>query len=276
LHNLIIVMAHSKEELTPICVQIFEDAQRGLPETIAERLTCSRAVRNHGSYRTVLLFNVWDKYQSDILPKQHFCYCLGYDSKQLISGGSDWYFHLWLNTIRIYRDRVAVKTKLENELKRATPKGFRFSVGDRWIEAKVNFDWNKSLRDLPAFLAPKYTELIAVVHPILIPIIDRYSIYGRADVKAEVAKRGAIPHKAVRITRPDLIKDYSRSIPRSWRLEILEKHGFTCVHCKARLREDDFHMDHIRPFTKGGKRVKSNFQPLCGPCNTRKGNRFVG
>jgi hypothetical protein len=269
-------MVYTREELTPICLKTFEQTQNALPQETAERLTCSRAVRNHGSYRTVLLFNVWDKYQSDVLPKQHFCYCLGYDPNQLISGGSDWYFHLWLNTIRIYRDRIAVKNKLEKELKMATPRGFRFLVGDRQIEAKINFDWTKDLKGLPAFLVPKYTQLIEAIHPILMPIIDRYSIYERVDVKAEVARRGSIPHKPVRIARPDLIEEYSRSIPPSWRLEILKKYNFTCVHCKIDLKKDSFHMDHIIPFSKGGKRLKSNFQPLCGPCNERKGNRFIG
>lgn len=269
-------MEHSREELTPICLEIFEQVQNALPHAVAARLTCSRAVRNHGSYRTVLLFNVWDKYQSDVLPKQHFCYCLGYDPTQLISGGSDWYFHLWLNTIRVYRDRATVKTKLESELREAVPTGFRFLIGDRQVEAKINFDWDKNLKNLPTFLVPRFTKLIAAIHPILIPIIDRYSIYGRSDVKAEVALRGPIRYKPVRTTRPDLIEEYSRSIPPSWRLEILEKYNFACVHCKVSLREDDFHMDHIIPFSKGGKRVKSNFQPLCGPCNERKGNRFIG
>jgi hypothetical protein len=257
-------------------LNIFEQARNALPNAIAERLTCSRAVRNHGSYRTVLLFNVWDRYQSDVLPKQHFCYCLGYDPNQLISGGSVWYFHLWLNTIRIYRDRIVVKNKLENELRKAVPKGFRFIIGDRQIEAKINFDWRKDLKSLPAFLTPKYTRLIAAMHPILMPIIDRYSIYGRPAVKVEVAKRGHIPHTPVRTAHPDLIDEYSRSVPPSWRLEILKKHDFTCVHCKVSLQEDDFHMDHIIPFSKGGKRKKNNFQPLCGPCNARKGNRFIG
>lgn len=269
-------MDHSKEDLTRICLQIFKTVQSNLPRPVAERLICSRAIRHHGSYRTVLLFNVWDKYQSDVLPRQHFCYCLGYDPKQLISGGSDWYFHLWLNTIRIYRDRLLVKNTLEEQLRQATPNGFHFSVGDRWLQAKINFDWKRDLDGLSDFLAPKYTQLLAVMHPILMPIIDRYSIYGRAEVKAEVAARDPIFHQSVRTTRPDLIEEYSRSVPPLWRAQVLAKYGFKCVHCKTPLHENNFHMDHIIPFTKEGKRVITNFQPLCGRCNLRKGNRFIG
>jgi 5-methylcytosine-specific restriction endonuclease McrA len=269
-------MDHTKEQLTPICLQLFNNVRSALPEHLGERLTCSRAVRNHGSYRTVLLFNVWDKYQSDVLPKQHFCYCLGYDPKQLISGGSDWYFHLWLNTIRIYRDRVAVQQKLEKQLRDASPKGFRFFIGDRDIQAKINFSWDKSLVDLPDFLLPKYVRLIESVHPVLVPIIDRYSIYGRAEVKSEVATRGRIPHRPLRTAHPELVEEYSRSIPPVWRQEILEKHSYKCVHCGEDLSGGEHHMDHIIPFTKGGKRIKTNFQPLCPACNLKKGNRFIG
>jgi hypothetical protein len=269
-------MPHTIEQLTPICLELFEKVQAALPERLRERLTCSRSVRTHGSYRTVLLFNVWDKYQSDVLPKQHFCYCLGYDPERLISGGSEWYFHLWLNTIRIYRDRIAVKQKLEKQLRNASPSGFRFIIEDRDIQAKINFDWNKCITGLPDFLLPKYAALIKSVHPVLMPIIDRYSIYGRPEVKAEVAKRGRISHKPVRTAHPELVEEYSRSIPPAWRREVLENHHSKCAHCGLDLSDGNFHMDHKIPFTKGGKRIKSNFQPLCPTCNLKKGNRFIG
>jgi hypothetical protein len=270
-------MSFTKENLTPLCQHLFDEVTPELPGEIAQRMTCSRSVRNHGSYRTVLLFNVWDKYQSDVLPKQHFCYCLGYDPSQLISGGTNWYLHLWLNTIRIYRDRLAVKEKLERQLAQACPKGFRFEIMDRAVQAKINFDWNKKPSDLVQFLKPKYIQLISAIHPILMPVIDKFSVYGaRSEIKAEVKRRGRIPHAPVRIARPELIEEYSRSIPPAWRREVLEKHNSCCVHCGKDLRSLAWHMDHIIPFTKGGKRKKENFQPLCVPCNLKKGNRFIG
>ena len=270
-------MPITKEQLTPFCQCLFEEVVQELPAEIGERLTCSRAVRIHGSYRTVFLFNVWDKYQSDVFPKDHFCYCLGYDPNQLISGGSDWYFHLWLNTIRIYRDRVVLKQKLERQLGQSCPKGFRFGVMDRAVEAKINFEWDKKLDGLVRFLKPKYVSLIEAIHPVLMPIIDKYSVYGtRPEIKAEIARRGRASYTPVRTAHPELLEEYSRSIPPAWRLEVLEKHGFCCVHCGKNLRRERWHMDHIIPFTKGGKRRKDNFQPLCAACNLKKGNRFIG
>jgi hypothetical protein len=270
-------MIYTKEQLTPACLELFDKAVQGLPEKIAERLACSRAVRNHGSYRTALLFNVWDKYQSDVLPKQHFCYCLGYDPNQLISGGTDWYFHLWLNTIRIYRNRLAVKDKLERQLAQTCPNGFRFEATDRAIQIKINFDWNKDLTDLVQFLTPKFVQLIRAAHPVLMPIIDKFSIYGdRSEIKAEVKRRGHISYLPVRTAHPELAAEYARTPLRAWRQEVLVKHGFCCAHCGQDLRSKKWHMDHIIPFTREGRRVKENFQPLCALCNGKKGNRFIG
>lgn len=269
-------MKFIKTDLTPALLQMFDDVVEELPTEIAQRLTCSRSVRNHGSYRTVLLFNVWDKNQSDVLPKQHFCYCLGYDPTHLISGGTDWYFHLWLNTIRIYRDRLSLKKQLETKLSKICPSKFRFQILDRAVEAKVNFNFSGNPNSLIAFLKPYYVQLIKTVHPVLMPVVDQFSIYGaREEIKAEIASRGRIAHKPVRTARPDLVREYTRSIPPSWRIELLEKFGHKCVHCGCSLKESKHHLDHIRPFSRGGTTEKSNLQPLCPDCNLRKGNRSL-
>ena len=36
---------------------------------------------------------------------------------------------------------------------------------------------------------------------------------------------------------------------------------------------DSMHVDHVVPSSKGGPDHLSNYQPLCSPCNTSKGNR---
>ena len=270
-------MAFSTTQISRACLQLFAESLTRLPPMISERLTCSRGARNHGSYRTVLLFNTWDRFQSDVLPKNHFCYCLGYDPNHLIGGGTDWYFHLWLNTIRVYRDRHAVKSSLETQLRQLSPRSFRFDVLDRAISIKINFNLKDGPEQLVDFLKPHYIRLIEAVHPVLIPIIDKYSAYGdRAEVKKEVATRGRIPHKPVRTARPDLVREYTRSIPPSWRKEILEKHDYKCAHCGEDLKITGHHIDHKRPFTRGGTSTKENLQLLCPPCNSTKGNRFTG
>lgn len=45
-----------------------------------------------------------------------------------------------------------------------------------------------------------------------------------------------------------------------------------CAACGAEL-EDGWHMDHVTPWSIGGKTKSSNGQPLCPACNLQKGNR---
>ena len=46
-----------------------------------------------------------------------------------------------------------------------------------------------------------------------------------------------------------------------------------CSKCSACLSED-FHADHIRPFSKGGKTLLINGQALCSKCNMKKSSKF--
>lgn len=248
-----------------------------LPPTIAERLTCSRTVRNHGSYRTILLFNTWDRYQSDVLPRQHFVYCLGHDPDHLWTKSTNFYFHLWLNTVRIYRDRLAVKSELERSISRKSFAPFVLTIDDRAISVQFNFNLRSDPQELVPKLISHYVRLIEVMHPVLMPIIDRYSAHGsRPEIKAEIARRGRISVKPPRVANPELVREYTRSVPPTWRSRILAKWGYRCAQCGVSLRNASHHIDHIVPFSRGGKTIESNLQPLCPACNLAKGNRPGG
>jgi 5-methylcytosine-specific restriction endonuclease McrA len=196
---------------------------------------------------------------------------------RLISGGTDWYFHLWLNTVRIYRKRAEVKVILERDLRKHCPRPFFFDIGDRHVQAKMMFNLKGDAEKLIPFLKPHYVKLIEVMHPLLMPVIDKFSVHGtRAEVKTEVATRGRIAVKPVRTSRPDLVREYSRSVPPGWREEILIAFGHRCAHCGADLRQTEYHMDHIIPLSKEGTTTKKNLQPLCATCNLAKGNRHTG
>ncbi len=70
----------------------------------------------------------------------------------------------------------------------------------------------------------------------------------------------------------------ARAIPLSLRLKILNRDNFRCVFCGKSPATDigtKLHIDHIVPFSKGGKSTLENLQTLCEECNLGKSNRAV-
>lgn len=61
----------------------------------------------------------------------------------------------------------------------------------------------------------------------------------------------------------------------SLRYDVLRRDGFRCVLCGASANEGvTLQVDHIIPFSKGGKSTKENLQCLCAPCNYGKGAKI--
>jgi 5-methylcytosine-specific restriction endonuclease McrA len=62
------------------------------------------------------------------------------------------------------------------------------------------------------------------------------------------------------------------------RLLAIERYGLICVHCgRENSRKYPINIDHIKPrklFPELALDI-NNLQPLCGPCNKRKGNRVT-
>ena len=46
-----------------------------------------------------------------------------------------------------------------------------------------------------------------------------------------------------------------------------------CEDCKQFFFEDELTVDHVKPWSKGGRTELSNAQLLCRPCNSKQGNR---
>lgn len=69
-----------------------------------------------------------------------------------------------------------------------------------------------------------------------------------------------------------------RTIPLGIRLKILARDNFRCVLCGRSPATDigtKLHIDHIVPFSKGGKSTEDNLQTLCDACNLGKSNRDI-
>ena len=68
-----------------------------------------------------------------------------------------------------------------------------------------------------------------------------------------------------------------KHISQMTRYEVLINAGGKCQLCGHKPKADnnvELHIDHIIPVTKGGVSHESNYQVLCGDCNSSKGNRY--
>lgn len=206
--------------------------------------------------------------------REYFNYNLVFDPEHIFKNRGGWYFQLWFNAVRLYQSQAEIKAYLQAQLPRVCPSEFRQSFGD-YITAKITFDM-PDIKRLPGFIIPHYVQLISAVHPVLIPIIDSFTTTLTKEERATViASRERIYRRHSDSEATERNRDYTRSIPRSWRAELLRKHNFKCANarCRKLLVDGDIHMDHIVPFSKGGLRRIENFQPLCASCNLKKGNR---
>jgi len=65
--------------------------------------------------------------------------------------------------------------------------------------------------------------------------------------------------------------DTNRDFVEIERIAIYRKNEGTCQKCKQKVEYGDFHADHIKPHSRGGKTTIENGQVLCSKCNLSKG-----
>lgn len=69
-----------------------------------------------------------------------------------------------------------------------------------------------------------------------------------------------------------------REISLGLRFRILSRDKFKCVLCgdhPARNADCVLHVDHVVPWSRGGKTREGNLRTLCASCNVGRGNRFT-
>ncbi|HHS92981.1 MAG TPA: HNH endonuclease [Campylobacterales bacterium] len=67
----------------------------------------------------------------------------------------------------------------------------------------------------------------------------------------------------------------TRYINEKIRLKVLKRDNYRCLKCgrsPATHLNLSLHIDHIKPFSKGGNNHEENLQTLCDKCNLGKGN----
>lgn len=84
------------------------------------------------------------------------------------------------------------------------------------------------------------------------------------DRARELWRRQAGRRKALKLQQ--FIEDVDSSV-------VYQMHGGMCGICKQFVPEDDFHVDHVIPLSKGGMHGYINVQPAHPLCNLRKGDR---
>lgn len=76
--------------------------------------------------------------------------------------------------------------------------------------------------------------------------------------------------------KPRIFIEDRRDIGLGLRYQVLSRDKFKCVRCGASPATDPtckLHIDHVVPFSKGGRTMLENLQTLCEMCNLGKGNR---
>ena len=78
-------------------------------------------------------------------------------------------------------------------------------------------------------------------------------------------------HKTIKYQR-SLMTDKLRE-------KIKKRDNYTCQICGASIWTNPdivFHIDHIKPISKGGETIESNLQTLCASCNLHKSDKYYG
>jgi hypothetical protein len=73
------------------------------------------------------------------------------------------------------------------------------------------------------------------------------------------------------------LTDETRGIRLGLRFRVLSRDRFKCVLCgdhPAKNPSCDLHVDHINPWSKGGRTEFENLRTLCAACNVGRGNRY--
>jgi hypothetical protein len=93
-----------------------------------------------------------------------------------------------------------------------------------------------------------------------------------ADAAVEARTSGHLPLPLVH--SPEETRDIGLGL----RFRVLHRDRFKCVLCgdhPARNTECVLHVDHLIPWSKGGKTSEDNLRTLCATCNVGRGNRFA-
>lgn len=132
------------------------------------------------------------------------------------------------------------------------------------------------MNHVPSVISPKtYENHFGTWRKALEAFVQRMNADQNTDEPA--VKKDAFPEPEIRVEiRSHSVKtENRRNIPLGLRYKILSRDRFKCVMCGSSPATDSacrLHIDHIIPFSQGGKTIYDNLQTLCENCNLGKGN----
>ncbi len=99
-----------------------------------------------------------------------------------------------------------------------------------------------------------------------------------ADIGEEAAEESSVAQVSIRSSPLPLANPVAnrRQVPLGLRYKVLRRDRFRCVTCGRTPATDlscVLHVDHVIPFSHGGKTVAENLRSLCQACNLGKGDR---
>ena len=116
-------------------------------------------------------------------------------------------------------------------------------------------------------------EFIAIIIAVILVFIQA-AIKGEKRVKEDkeyCRKKGIDYNEFLRIRNDKTAKNRARRIPKSTKNFVLSRDNYTCQYCGA---NNDLHIDHIYPFSRGGGNTPDNLQVLCSACNLQKSDKI--
>ena len=143
---------------------------------------------------------------------------------------------------------------------------FIAEVFDKYSELSIKFE-----------LAMKYQKDFAIWKENSKEINSRITKYLKSDVAKLTDKANEIEDIILAVVRHIRVDD-KRLFSQDDKLELLRRETdqsgkYKCVVCGRYFTYDELTVDHIEPWSKGGRTVLSNAQLLCHPCNIKKGNK---